>query len=410
MAKKDYDWENGATLEPHSKVKFRILEEYFRDYLLIRCTPMSRLFRFAVVDGFAGGGIYKCGTEGSPLIFLKTLDKTIHEIEIRRKEKGIEAPIAFDCFMLFNDLSPSAFKKLKEQTAPHLAAIRENHPNLTIEIELWNQEFNASYEAIWNTLKSKKYENVLFNLDQCGHSLVHKNTLTHIMESFRSPEIFFTFAINTMLSYLSEDVEKNKVPLANSGFEELHTALSGTIPKDKASWLGKAENYVFNTFKKSAHYVSHFAINNSDGWYYWLIHFANGHYRARQAYNNVLHNNSNYQAHFGRSGLNMLAYEDGRHSTGLFLFDDLSREASVKELQEDIPRFISHVGNAMNVGEFRHKIYNITPAHSDDIDQTIIEHPEVNFYSEAGNKRRRKESIKDSDTIVLESQLYFDFL
>ena len=65
---------------------------------------------------------------------------------------------------------------------------------------------------------------------------------------------------------------------------------------------------MFDVFRGCARYVSPFSINNPDGWRYWLIHFANN-YRARQEYNNILHKNSSMQAHFGRSGLNMLVFD-----------------------------------------------------------------------------------------------------
>ena len=78
---------------------------------------------------------------------------------------------------------------------------------------------------------------------------------------------------------------------------------------------------MFDAFRMCARYVSPFSINNPDGWRYWLIHFANT-YRARQVYNNVLHANSSTQAHFGRSGLNMLRYDPCHDGGSLYLFDE----------------------------------------------------------------------------------------
>ena len=75
-------------------------------------------------------------------------------------------------------------------------------------------------------------------------------------------------------------------------------------------WLGTAEKIVFDSFGKCAPFTSTFVLNNSSGWLYWLIHLANQP-RARPVYNDVLHDNANHQAHFGRSGLslNMFAYD-----------------------------------------------------------------------------------------------------
>lgn len=88
----------------------------------------------------------------------------------------------------------------------------------------------------------------------------------------------------------------------------------------RKDWLGTAERIVYNAFRLYAPFHSPFSINNSDGWRYWLIHFSKS-YRARQVYNNILHDNASLQAHFGRSGLNMLSY-DSQHDEGmLYLFD-----------------------------------------------------------------------------------------
>ena len=72
MVEKHYDWANGATLDDHTSRKHKILREYFYLYLTIRCQiPKQSRFRLAVIDGFAGGGRYSCGTAGSPIIFLR---------------------------------------------------------------------------------------------------------------------------------------------------------------------------------------------------------------------------------------------------------------------------------------------------------------------------------------------------
>ena len=64
-------------------------------------------------------------------------------------------------------------------------------------------------------------------------------------------------------------------------------------------------------------------------------------YRARQVYNNILHDNASLQAHVGRSGLNMLSY-DPRHDEGtLHLFDDTGRASARSQLLDDIPRLVT---------------------------------------------------------------------
>ncbi|NKC11262.1 MAG: three-Cys-motif partner protein TcmP [Gammaproteobacteria bacterium] len=100
MARKDYDWEDGAQLEEHTKKKHIILREYFREYLITRCQlPKQEKFRLVVVDGFSGAGLYQCGSYGSPLIFVDVLTKTTNEINLRRLNKGLR-PLQIECLLL----------------------------------------------------------------------------------------------------------------------------------------------------------------------------------------------------------------------------------------------------------------------------------------------------------------------
>lgn len=157
-----------------------------------------------------------------------------------------------------------------------------------------------------------------------------------------------------------------------------------------------------NTGKGFAPFSSPFSINNPDGWRYWFIHFANS-YRARQVYNDILHANSSTQAHFGRSGLNMLSY-DPAHEGALYLFDDNSRQLAKNELHDDIPRLISEYGDALTVGEFYMAAYNETAAHSDDIHEMIIENPDVQVLTPSGGERRKANTIHPDDILAIKLQ------
>ena len=137
-----------------------------------------------------------------------------------------------------------------------------------------------------------------------------------------------------------------------------------------------------------------------------MIHFANS-YRARQVYNNVLHANSSFQAHFGRSGLEMLHY-DPVHETGtLYLFDEPGRETAKEQLINDIPRLISDSGDAMRMADFYGNIYNMTPAHSEDIHAAIIDNPDITVITSVGGERRKANTITVSDVLKLKAQTSF---
>ena len=407
MTERPYLWKEGATLSEHSHRKHKIVREYFADYLRIRCQlPHQTKFRLAVVDGFAGGGRYDCGSPGSPLIFLEELEGAADALNVNRAVNGM-APLDIECFLLFNDFDRDAIELLKTRVAPLEAKIKTTAPHLHLRVDYMNKNFEVAYPEIKKLLILGQYSNVLFNLDQCGHSHVEKNSLLDILQSFRSAEVFYTFMINSLIAFLHKSnprrLQSQLAPIGIS--EEQVRDLQGAI-LSRREWLGTAERIVFDNFRNCASYVSPFSINNPDGWRYWLIHFSNS-YRARQVYNNTLHSNSSMQAHFGRSGLDMLVYDPSHDGPHLYLFDDSGRERSRRQLHDDVPRLVSESGDAISVEDFYGAIYNATPAHSEDVHAVIIENPDLEVITPAGGERRKSNTIAVGDTIKLKRQLTF---
>ena len=242
MARKAYQWAGGATLEDHSKRKHEILREYFAQYLSVRCQlPQQEKFRFAVIDGFSGGGRYKCGTAGSPIIFIEELRGATERVNLARAANGMK-PLEIECLLILNDFDGDAFNALKDNVAPLQAEIAENMPRLHLRIEILNMDFEAAYQQrIKPMLAQGRYSNLLFNLDQCGYSLVRYETLMEIMRLSNSVEAFYTFAIDSLLAYLQKSnpialtaqTRHLGVDLGN------HTAMEDLLSRN--DWLGAAE-------------------------------------------------------------------------------------------------------------------------------------------------------------------------
>ncbi|QQN63563.1 three-Cys-motif partner protein TcmP [Bradyrhizobium diazoefficiens] len=406
MVEKPYSWEAGAKLEEHSKRKHKVIREYLARYLAVRCQlPQQARFRFAIVDGFAGAGKYQCGSSGSPLIFIEVLREAIDAFNVRRSAEGM-SPLDIECLLLLNDYDESAIELLKSNVAPLIVEAKQNALRLHLRVEYYSHPFEIAYPSMKQVLQQGRYHNVIFNLDQCGHSRVEVGTIADIIGSFLSSEVFYTFGIASLLAFLEQSdparLARQLGPFS-LGPSDL-SRLEGVMNKD--AWLGTAERIVFNSFQRCATYVSPFSINNPDGWRYWLIHFSNS-VRARQEYNNVLHRNSSAQAHFGRSGLNMLSYNPQDEGNRLYLFDMSGRAEAKEQLFDDIPRLISEFGDAVGVGDFYGSIYNATPAHMDDIHSAIIDNPDIEVTTEQGGERRTANTIKPADTIRLKRQRSF---
>lgn len=249
-----------------------------------------------------------------------------------------------------------------------------------------------------------RFGNVLWNLDQYGHVQVDIATIREIMRSTLSVEIFYTFAIDSLLTFLSRtnpDLMKKQVRHLGINPTDLR-AVDGIASNE--AWLGAAERIVFEFFHDCAPYASPFSITNPKGWRYWLIHFANN-YRARQVYNDVLHENGT-QAHFGLPGLHMLAYDPTKEGE-IYLFEAEHRTKAKLKLLDDIPRFVSESGDAMLVGDFYAAAYSATPAHKDDIHGAMLESEDLEVRTPSGGTRRKSHQISVRDTLRLKNQKSF---
>ena len=168
MTVKNFDWVQGVILDEHTQKKHTIVREYFRKYLITRCIiPYQENFKLIVVDGFAGGGLYKCGGYGSPLIFVEVLEQTFKEINVRRAAESMR-PVQFECLLILNDSDKSAIELLRQNIDPLIAGAREGNSGLHIEVKYFCKKFNEVFPDIKKLVQSKNCGNVLFNLDQSG--------------------------------------------------------------------------------------------------------------------------------------------------------------------------------------------------------------------------------------------------
>lgn len=406
MTGKGYDWKNGVPLLDHTARKLKVLGEYFAEYLRVRCgkIPQQELFKLAIVDGFSGGGRYLGGEMGSPLVFLDTISRTIAELDSTRAANGFR-PLSYDCLLVANDLDLDAVECLRKEVQPLIAQIKETQPQLRLEVQIENKAFEVLYPSLRDRLDQANFRNVIFNLDQCGDKRVPRDIIVDIMQHFNSGEVFLTFMIKSLLAYLKKNDPLGlrrrlaHLDLPKGDLDELDGVMS------RNDWLGAAERIVFDHLSSAAPFASPFSIHNPDGWRYWLMHFAKSP-RARQVYNDVLHANSNAQAHFGRAGLDMFSF-DPRRDDKLYLFAEADRVSAREQLLDDLPRTIAGFGDAVTVAEFYQQVYSRTPSHSDDIRTAIFESPDVEILTDTGGTRRKAGTIREDDILRVARQRSF---
>ena len=410
MSTKQYEWaaEGGAELAEHSGRKHKILREYVRRYLLERCkNPVARGLKLLLVDGFAGGGVYSDGAPGSPVILLRTLYETAAEINARRVEGG-HPTLAIKCTLLLNDIDVDAVALLRQRMVDAQRGLPDD-AGVTLEVAYRTVPFETLAPDIERMVKDGKFSNVLLNLDQCAYNAVHRATLARLIQMTRSVEILYTVGIQTLISFLSINDPKRVAQALR--FLDLDPAKQIIGPETiaRTQFLGTMERLVFETLEGCAPFVSPFSIHNPKGWRYWLIHMASVD-RARQVYNDVLHDNCSQQAHYGRAGLRMLQFDPSHGENGLYLFDQSAREEARNQLPEDLARLIrGYDHEQIGVGVLWRDVYKQTPAHSDDIHAAMMLHPDVQVFTPRGGERRAATSIHRDDVVRLVPQRRFHF-
>jgi len=411
VAKKDkYPWSNGAPIDDHTRTKHNILRQYLACYFDVRlANPQIREFKFAIIDGFSGGGRYETGEPGSPLIILEEIRRAFFRASVRRQVNNMPA-VKLTGIIMFNDASREAIGFLKEQILTFEKAQDIAPENLRIKIMMSCDTFTTFYARVRQDLLSLRISNILVNLDQCGNILVPVPIIKDIMSSFRSGEVLLTFLIQPFLTYLPHHDDKRlrrifqSLGLDPDKAEELAWTQDGVyLSYDER--VGRAEMLVYSEFTECATYVSPFAIYNPVGWKYWSVHFSNIS-RAREVYNSVLHENSSHLAHFGRSGLQMWC-SDLATDGALYLFDDRAREKSRILLTDDIPREVERMGGATDIRQFLEQSYRNSVAHREDLLESASGNPDLQIMTRNGNPRRSIKNIRFDDKLVLRPQRSF---
>ena len=413
----DHDWHSngGSSIGSHTRKKHDVIRGYFREYLMKRCEhPHSDSFRMAIADVCSGANTYNTGEDGSPMIFVKTFLEAAVTVQLKREKNGMKPFKNFECFLLLNDIDEEAINKLKviygdwERENRH----RLQQAGVHIIPKFFTRDFEIAWRDFLGEIKSRKYTNVIYNIDQCGHKVASPSVIKTLIDTTKSVEVFLTYAIEAKLHHLSQR-DENRFRSDMRPLGDVEGSLENIYHKHcgKDEFLGLAENFIYGSYNITAEYVSPFAIYNPDGWQYWLLHLAKKP-SARQVYNDVLHDLKGVtQAHYGHSGLKMHSYIPDAENGTLYLFDDDSRASARSVLPSDIEEILAlREDRKMTIGTFQKIAYKATPAHHEDIMESAIENPSIEIVTEdKGGKRRKPQGVKDSDVIRMKRQIFFDF-
>ena len=360
MAKdKKYDWGIGKPpplIENHSLVKLDIVEKYLETYIRhLTLYPYTTKLKFAIVDGFCGGGLYEDSKKnevyGSPFRILNTIKNLPTIINIEREGQKL-GKIHFDINVVLIEKDIETYKFLMQNI--------KNRDLNAVQPKIYNTSFQKSYLKVINDLKTQKYNKAIFILDQYGYSDANISTIRNILSSFNKAEIILTFACDSLIDYLSE---KNITALSNLGLDMCNIEyLLDTKQEDdrnrnalRAALLSGIIQQVGACF-----YTPFFIKGAQTHRAYWLLHFSN-HPIARNEMVKLHYELHNSFIHYGGSGLDMFGYSTKDAETlNPFLFAQEDKNKSLKCIESQIDEKVAkHSGKTF--GELIKSEINHTP-------------------------------------------------
>ena len=139
MSKNKILWSSDGSIlpniEPHTKAKHHIFEDYVSDWILTLCgNNMGKKKTVTLIDGFCGGGMYYDENHqlwyGSPIRLIKAVEKGLERVKRDKSKPDYELNVKY----IFIDNKQSHIDCLKKQMRESGLDKYLNDPNLCIFI------------------------------------------------------------------------------------------------------------------------------------------------------------------------------------------------------------------------------------------------------------------------------------
>ena len=348
MSKNKIIWSpNGTdlpTIEPHTKAKHQILEDYVSDWIFTLCgNNMGKKKTVTLIDGFCGGGMYRDKNHqfwyGSPIRLIKAVEKGLERVKKDKSKPDYELNVKY----IFIDNQQPHIDCLKKQMQLSGLDKYVNNPNICSFI---CKDFEGIVSKIITELEKRKGSS-LFILDPFGYTDVSMQTIRKII-SLRKTEIIYTY----MIDFIRRFIKERKGSLENAfnnileadGYYEL-----ANLEKNIYSQQEYLRNETLRLFrdKGQAPYVYSFALLQTQRLVtYYLIHLANSPTAQKVIKNSLwIHNTMNlsYQFNYDVYGMGFRSPDFYDFNQRLFDINDGNERTAIENLNNDVINYLHGV-------------------------------------------------------------------
>ncbi len=377
-------------IEEHSKAKLTVLRSYLRAYFdRLGTNPAREEFKLDLVDGFAGGGIFRDGDtieSGTPLIMLEEARAAQDRLNLNRIK-----PLRFDCKMHFVDVSPDHTDHLQRVLADRGYILHSD------EIAVHNSAFADVVDSIIEDVlrRQPRAGRAIFLLDQTGFSQVELTLVARIFRKLPAAEVILTFASDALINHLADTLQLvtavAPLQLSQARIQDLIQLRNGDggralIQRVLREHIRKATGATYDTPFFIRPKQSRRAL--------WFIHLSR-HPTARDVMVQCHWNSFNTFEHYGSGSFDMLGWDALNTGTlPLFRFEELDAQRMQEQLLNSMPAELYALAaeNPVTVDVIRHMLANRTAARFSDLDKTILDlarEREFDILNPDGKRRSR---------------------
>ena len=200
-----FTWRQGSeppAIESHTDAKLRLLQAYLDRYFDVVCAlPRMDVLRIALVDAFAGGGLFRRNGSvrfGSPLVMVDAVQRAEARINARRRK-----PLRIEARFYFVDADADAVEYLRSTLAT-----TDIDQRFRESITLRNATASAALPAIVRDISGwSRIGRSIFFLDQCGYTDAPNRDVRLIYQSLPKSEVIVTYNFGSLYDYMSENAK-----------------------------------------------------------------------------------------------------------------------------------------------------------------------------------------------------------